>query len=353
MRIKKFILIILSVVLAFSALPMSVNAEYVPKEALSVSDGIEALRGQFEAGKAPKDGLYSLDYRYYSPVGTEDTNKYPLVIFLHGIGHGDHEGSQLNDSDMPYWSSKEFQARFDNAGGAFILLPRAPEEYNLYWSEDFIKPLRALIDDFIAQHKDNIDTTRIAITGSSAGGGMVWFLLEAFPYYFASAFPIASTETPTSTVVKRAADTSIWIIASEKDPIVNYQTNTLHIWNMIKKYNNNVSNCRLSTFGTVYNPDGTKSSDNHHLAGVITYDLHMHGELNYPDLETIDGNGNIVDITSPNGLIKWISNTYSDYDGTPSEGTGEMYYNVFERVIAALRNGVFHVVHIIQVILGL
>ena len=350
---KKLLSVIISVILIFSALPLCVNADFVPKEPLSVTDGIEALRSQFESGEGPKEGLMSLDYRYYSPVGTEDTNKYPLVIFLHGIGHGDREGSQLNDSDMPYWSSKEFQERFDNAGGAFILLPRAPEELNLYWSEDFIKPLRALIDDFIAQHRENIDTTRISITGSSAGGGMVWFMLEAFPEYFASAFPIASTETPTLSVVKGAADTSIWLIASKKDPLVNYNLVTLHIWDMIKKYNHNVPNCRLSTFGTVYNPDGTKSSDNHHLAGVITYDLHTHNEENYPELETIDGNGNIVDLTPPNGLIKWISNTYSDYDGTPSDGDGEMFYSLFERIISSIRNFFFHIVHIIQVMLGL
>lgn len=355
MRIKKIVIIFISVILVLSAMPISVNADYVPKEALSVKDGIVALRGQFEKGEGPNDGGTALDYRYYSPVGTEDTNKYPLVIFLHGIGHGDSEGSQLNDSDMPYWSSKEFQARFDNpeGGGAFILLPRAPEEKNLYWSEDFIKPLRALIDDFIAKHKDNIDTTRISITGSSAGGGMVWFMLEAFPEYFASAFPIASTQTPSFEVVKGASGTAIWLLASKKDPIINYKLITLRIWDMILRTNKNVANCRLSTFGTVYNPDGTKSSDNHHLASVITYDLHTHDEGSYPELETIDGNGNVVDLTSPNGLIKWISNTYSDYDGSPAEGMGEIDYTFFEKLFASIRNGVFHIVHIIQVILGL
>lgn len=327
--------------------------EKIPKETLSVSAGAKALRGEFDSGVGPKTKGYALDYKYFSPVGENDDTKYPIVIFLHGIGHGDYVGSQLDDSDMAYWASTEFQARFDDAGGAFILMPRSPEEKLIYWGEGLIEPLRALIDDFIAQHKDNVDTTRIAITGSSAGGGMVWFMLEAYPQYFSAAFPIASTKTPVRSEVKDAHETAIWLIASKKDPIVNYAFSTLKIWDDIVETNDHPENCRLSSFSTVYNPDGKKSSDNHHLANVITYDLHTHDEGIYPDVETVDGLGNVVDLTSPNGLISWISSIHSDYDGTPASGTGEFFMTIFSHIIHFLRNGMLFGVHIIQEILGL
>jgi predicted peptidase len=327
---------------------------YRKKTALSVSEGIEALRGQFESFTGPKKNGYALDSKFYSPVGKNDKTKYPIVIFLHGIGHGDYEGSQLDDSLMPYWSSCEFQSRFDDAGGAFILLPRAPEDQKTYWNEGFIEPLRALIDTFIAEHKDNVDTTRIAVTGSSAGGGMVWLMLEAFPGLFSCAFPLASTVTPSKDTIKSAAGTAIWILASQKDPVVNYNFSTLKIWKNVIKTNNNPQNCRLSTFQKVYKPDGEPASDNHHLATVITYDLHTIDEGVYPDVETIDGNGNVLDLTSPNGIITWISSIHSDYDGTPSEGhTGNLNYSLWTRICNAYQDWLYSVVHVFQIALGL
>ena len=104
---KKFIAVLM--VLCFAVLPLSVSAEVTSsrKPALSKSAGIEALRDEFESDVAPEVGGHALDYCYYSPVGENDDTKYPLVIFLHGIGHADYPAYQLNDSDMPYWASSE------------------------------------------------------------------------------------------------------------------------------------------------------------------------------------------------------------------------------------------------------
>lgn len=369
---KKIISIIMSVILAAGCISFTALAdedinteepviteeenpeeEFIPKEPLSVSSGVEALRGQFESGIAPETDGFSLDYKYYSPVGTNDKTKYPLFIFLHGIGHGDYVGSQLDDSDMAYWSSKELQSRFDNAGGGFILMPRAPEQMLVYWGENLVNPLRKLIDDFIEQHRDNIDTTRISISGSSAGGGMVWMMLNEYPDLFAGAIPIASTTMPTIFDVMKASSTSIWLVASSLDPIISYPFNTLVIWGMIKLTNENKGNCRLSTFSSVTNPDGGLSSDNHHLAGVITYDLHTLSDGKYPYLETVDGNGNTVDLTPPAGLIKWISNTYSNYDGTPSTEKTSIIEGIINFFVSAGRNFMLFFVHIFQEILGL
>lgn len=367
---KKIISILLSVIMvlgciSFTAIADEVTVpsteegeitsgeEYIPKEPLSVSDGIAALRNQFESAVAPQSGGYALDYEFYSPVGTNDTTKYPVVIFLHGIGHGSYAGSQVDDSDMAYWTSKELQARFDNAGGAFILMPRAPEQSMVYWREILVNPLRTLIDDFISTHKENVDTTRISITGSSAGGGMVWMMLTANPGFFASAIPIASTEMPSISDISKTSETSIWLIASSLDPIISYPFDTLVVWNMIKMLNDNKANCRLSTFSKVTNPDGSDSSDNHHLAGVITYDLHTLSDGKYPYLETVDGNENVVDLTPPAGLIKWISNTYSSYDGSPSAEKTNFFESIINYIVHGARNVLLFFVHIFQEILGL
>ena len=344
---KKVLSIILAIVLIAVSIPACAFA--APKKPLSLSAGIEALRGQFQSGIGPKTDGYALDYEYYSPAGKIDNNKYPLVIFLHGIGHGGYVGSQLADSDMPYWTSSELQARFSE-GGAYILLPRAPEEKIDFWGESLIEPLHALIDDFIKTHK-NVDTTRISITGSSQGGAMVWYMLDAYPEYFATAFPLASTKTPTTSILKTSSATAIWLIASKKDPIINYELATMPTWRNICKYNDHPENCRLSSLGTVYNPDGSKSSDNHHLAKVITFDLHtLNGGL-YPEMTTVNGDGKTLDLTSPKGLIKWISSVHSDFDGITESSSTRV--NFITKIVEAIRNVGLQVVHIVQVILGL
>ena len=344
---KKILSLILVcfILLASLAVP-----SFATKKPLSVSAGISALRGQFSSAVAPKAGGRALDYAYYSPASANDGKKYPVVIFLHGIGHGGSVGSQLADSDMAYWTSAELQSRF-TAGGAYIILPRCPENNIEFWGESFIEPLHALIDDFIAKNRANVDTTRIALTGSSQGGAMVWMMLDAYPEYFSAVFPIASTETPLPSVLKKASGTAVWLIASKLDPVVSYPLATLPLWNNVCQYNDHPENCRLSSLGTVYLPNGSRSSDNHHLAGVITYDLHTLNNGLYPEMSTEDGYGRTVDLTAPNGLIRWISTVHSDFNGNAQSGGSAV--NPVKRVIEIIRNFFLEIVHLFQKLLGL
>ncbi len=352
MKIMKKVLAVLIAVCLF-ALPLAASSSAAGrKPALLTSAGIQALRNEFDHDVAPEAGGHALDYAYYSPVGNNDNTKYPLVIFLHGIGHADYVGAQLDDSDFPYWASAELQSRFDE-GGAFILLPRAPEHKLVYWGETLIESLRSVIDDMIAKHGDNIDTTKIFIGGSSAGGEMTWNMIIAFPEYFAGAFPIASTGTVTESDTLYCSDVAIWMIASKKDPVVNYAAITTPLWNNVIKHNNNPQNCRLSSFDNVVEPAGASASDNHHMAKVVTYDLHMLDGSTYPNVTTINGSGLKVNLISPNGMIEWMNGLSSSFEGDASEGTGNVNVSIFDTFIGFFRNFILKIVNIFQRILGL
>lgn len=351
MKLKRLISLTLTLIMLFSAFAV-VGTAADRKEALPTSAGIKALRNEFTIDTAPKAGSHALDYAYYSPVGKNDSGKYPLVIFLHGIGHADYKGAQLDDSDFPYWASRELQSRFTE-GGAFILLPRAPEDKLVYWSKSLIESLRAVIDDMIEKHGKNIDTSKIFIGGSSAGGEMTWDMIISFPEYFAGAFPIASTGTVSASDVKECSSVAIWMISSKKDPVVNYATTTTPLWNNVKKYNDNPALCRLSSFSDVREPGGSGASDNHHMAKVVTYDFHMLNGAVYPDVTHENGIGEKIDLVSPEGIISWMNTVSSDYTGDAGDGSGNINVSFMTNFFDAIRNFFLKIVNLFQRLFGL
>lgn len=313
---KKIISVFLALTCIFS---LCVSAD-----ALSMADGVEALKAEFVAGEGPVEGDYSIDYSYYSPVKENDTTKYPLVVWLHGMGDGSEAGKPVQKSNIAYWASDEFQARFEPAGGAFILAARSREEYGHFWSDDMTAPLRAAIDDFIIKNKDNIDLTRIYVGGYSMGGKMTLRMAVAYPEMFAAAFPICPAWSPSEDLCEYIADMPIWITSSKRDPLVNYFMGVSDTWEKITATSNVPEDCRLSTLTKVCYEDGTKTSSSHHAWFAINHDMFSSENGDYPYMSTVDGNGNEVRLEFPNGMISWLSSHTSDYDGTPIEGTGNI-----------------------------
>ena len=105
---KKFLSVILALVIALSCCIFAVAEDSAPN--------IEALKARFVAGEGPVADGYSIDYMSYSPVGENDSTKYPLVVLLHGMTEGAEPGAQIERSNFPLWASDEMQS-----------LSRAPE----------------------------------------------------------------------------------------------------------------------------------------------------------------------------------------------------------------------------------
>ena len=315
--LKKLTALFLSVVL----LSMFV----VPSLALSLDDGMDALREQFVYGEGPVEGDYSIDYRYFSPVVDDnDTTKYPLVIWLHGMGDGAEDGTQISRSNIAAWTSDEFQARFQPAGGAFIFAARSREEDGITWEDSMIEPLRAAIDEFIAANKDNIDVTRIYIGGYSMGGKMTLKMAIAYPEMFAAAFPICPAWAPDDYLTMNLNVMPVWIVSSNRDPLVNYDLAVKPTFDKIVANSNIPGDCRLSTVGAVCYPDGSACSSAHHTWFAVNNDMFTYDGGAYYNMKTMDGNGNLVELQYPNGMISWLSSYTSEYDGQPLEGTGNL-----------------------------
>ena len=304
---------------------ISVFTFAVSSFALSMEGGVEALKAQFVQDEGPKVDKYSVDYSYYSPVKENDTAKYPLVVWLHGMGDGAEPGLPVVKSNIAYWSSDEFQARFKPAGGAFVLAARSREEDGIFWGNQMIEPLRAAIDDFIEQNKKNIDLSRIYVGGYSMGGKMTLKMAVAYPEMFAAAFPICPAWAPSEELIERSLkDMPVWITSSTRDPLVNYYMAVTPTWEKIIAASNIPGDCRFSTLTKVCFEDGTKTDSSHHAWFAVNHDLFSAENGDYPYMTTIDGNGETVELTFPNGMISWLVSHTSDYDGSKGEGTGNI-----------------------------
>ena len=308
------IVIVLSMI---SLLPLSVGA-------MSLDGGLEPLKTEFVFGEGPVEDGYSIDYRYFSPVKENDETKYPLVIWLHGMGDGASDGVQVNNSGIAYWASDEFQARFKPAGGAFIFAARSREENDIFWGDEMIVPLRAAIDDFIAENYENIDVTRIYVGGYSMGGKMTLKMAIAYPEMFAAAFPICPAWAPDEALISNLSIMPVWLTSSTLDPLVNYYLSVSPTWNKITAASNVAAECRFSTITKVCYPDGSPTSSAHHTWFAVNYDMFSVENGAYPNMSTVDGLGNEVELTYPDGMISWLSEHTSEYDGTPLEGTGNI-----------------------------
>lgn len=313
MKLKKLVTILLVLTMLFGISSLSVSAGFI---------NLSEENNKFVKDISPEIDGYAIDYRYFSPVKENDTTKYPLVIWLHGICNGWKDGMQINSSDVGIWVKDEYQSRFKDSGGAFIFVPRSPEEKNLCWANSLIRPLRGAIDNFIAKNKDNIDVSRIYIGGYSMGGRMTLKMAAAYPEMFAAAFPVCPKWVPGDEAAEHLSNMPIWLTSSKRDPIVNYYSEVMPTWETLIAHSNIPEFCRFSTLQKSVYPDGSRAPTAHNSWYSVNYDMFSDTNGDYPTMSTINGKGEVVTLTYPDGIISWLSDFTSDYDGSPATDKG-------------------------------
>jgi predicted peptidase len=184
----------------------------------------KALRG--EVHRRP-GAAYALPYRLFVPAGYDSTQRYPLVLYLHGWGvAGDDNVRQLTTHVAELVSPKR-QAKTP----AFVLVPQCPktdEWVNRHdkppfrnYDQSKIKESLAseLVFEILAQVKKtySVDERRIYVTGYSMGGSGTWDFVTRHPGVFAAAVPVTGVNDPNrAEVIKTLA---VWAFHGEKDPV--------------------------------------------------------------------------------------------------------------------------------------
>jgi len=175
-----------------------------------------------------------LPYRILYPVSFNRTQKYPVIIFLHGaFEKGNDNESQLEIGGR-YFLADSNRRRFP----AVVVFPQCPvNDLWAYFDTELdslgrvkraIFPFRkepTAVSFLLKQLLDSlrtlpfVDTNRIYIGGLSQGGMGVFDMVARYPQIFAAAFPICGAGK-TATANRFAKQTAMWIFHGADDDVV-------------------------------------------------------------------------------------------------------------------------------------
>jgi predicted peptidase len=165
----------------------------------------------------PVDGFQArtfktMPYRLFVPPAYDKSNKYPLVLWLHGAGSvGTDNFKQISEASLRgthTWTSPQVQAKHP----AFVL---APQSHSGSWITDM--PLVLELLDSVAK-EFNIDAARVYVAGQSMGGNGTWHFITSRPDLFAAAIPLCGWGDVTR--ANRIAQMPIWAFHGAADPTV-------------------------------------------------------------------------------------------------------------------------------------
>jgi len=169
----------------------------------------------------PNVNLYTrFKYRLFVPPDHEEGGrKFPLVLFLHGAG----ERGDDNLAQVTHHIDGLIEATQSQAYSAYLLAPQLPannprdtnENPDLPQSNDEL--FKRILDTVLSDYED-VDTSRIYVTGLSLGGFGTFDMIAEFPDLFAASVPLSGGGDPrTAEIIK---DVPLWIFHSRTDNVV-------------------------------------------------------------------------------------------------------------------------------------
>ncbi|HUQ65692.1 MAG TPA: PHB depolymerase family esterase [Flavitalea sp.] len=193
--------------------PVSVNVPVITNSYLLIADTqqvTEAFRGYY----------IGLPYGYFST-----STKYPLLVFLHGLGQrGDGKeqlqylltdgiGKVIKDNRMP--------VSFTVNGKSFSFIVVSPQ----YDQQPGVEEVIQLIDTIAAKYR--ITSTRVYISGLSLGARIATSVAAQFPRTFAAMVPIAGVATNEGMKERcksiAEANLPVWELHNADDPMADVE----------------------------------------------------------------------------------------------------------------------------------
>lgn len=183
-------------------------------------------------------------YYLFDPIkhGADSSRKYPLIIFIHGATNALDGKICVGHSGGEMFATPSYQEKL---GGAYILVPLANEKKDEKgelidsWSEDYIVPLKSLIDTVV---NGNANIGKVIVGGGSSGGYMTWEMMEAYPDYFAAVFPVSSHYMPAVESLKKVEEkgVSVFYGCAKHDEFGAYDESNREVYEYISSMKNSI-----------------------------------------------------------------------------------------------------------------
>lgn len=229
---------------------------------------------QVQTGRTVNISSNCQGFYEYLPQGYSSGNgKYPLLVFLHGIGEEGNGSTDLprlldNGSPPDLISQGKFPATFTVNGQTFSFIVISPQFIG--WPQD--ADVDAMINYAISHYR--VDTTRVYLTGLSMGGSAVWSYAPGHAQKLAGIVPIAGGQMYTGTYGAQelqANNIAVFAAANLNDPTVNSQLTVQDI----QVINSVTPAITPPALDTIYNASG-------HGGWTITFDpnTNLHNGLN-------------------------------------------------------------------------
>jgi len=158
-----------------------------------------------------------LNYQLYGNPRWKATERFPLVIWLHGAGQsGSDNEAQMGGATKPFTEEANQEER-----PCFVLAPQCPDRAIGFRNEvaaNLMTLIRSLYDAL------PIDENRIYLTGSSMGGSGSWYLGTENPGVFAAIVPLCGGGDPSKAAALN--ETPLWAFHGDKDEDVPLERST-------------------------------------------------------------------------------------------------------------------------------
>ncbi len=151
---------------------------------------------------------------------SQTTKKYPLIVFIHGIGELGTSLSRINCCGLPHHlSNKTFPANFNIGGVNYSFIVISPQ----FKKRPSAAQVQSVID--YAKRRWRIDDTRVYVTGLSMGGGSTWDWSSVYGQNAAAIVPVCGGTKPSTTMAANIArkNLPIWGLYSTADKVVPVQ----------------------------------------------------------------------------------------------------------------------------------
>ena len=163
----------------------------------------------------------SLNYRFHAPAKVEPGKRYPLVLFLHGVGsRGSDNTRQLCNGVWPIFSYMKAKGM-----EGYIIAPQCPDGEKwgpLVANRMATKPsaAMALVMELLEKTiKDfPVDARRVYVTGLSMGGFGTWDIVQRRPDLFAAAMPVCGGGD--SSLAWKMRTVPLWVFHGDRDTVV-------------------------------------------------------------------------------------------------------------------------------------